>query len=91
MMDVLRAAGCVGEADAEDVARAILRREGLGTLRGTRVEFAFIRTGLRLRDLERRDPLPGVVELCVAPSLLSGIWRVLSSRDSGEFAGSDAK
>jgi mannitol/fructose-specific phosphotransferase system IIA component (Ntr-type) len=31
MVDALHAAGCVGEADREDVVRAILRREQLGT------------------------------------------------------------
>jgi PTS system fructose-specific IIA component/PTS system nitrogen regulatory IIA component len=31
MVDALRAAGCVGGADREDLVQAILRREGLGT------------------------------------------------------------
>lgn len=31
MVDALCAAGCFGRADAEDIARAVLRREGLGT------------------------------------------------------------
>jgi len=31
MVDALRAAGCVAQADVEELVRAVLRREGLGT------------------------------------------------------------
>jgi PTS system nitrogen regulatory IIA component len=41
MVDALRVAGCVGEADAEDVVRAILCREGLGTTGFGRFGVAF--------------------------------------------------
>ena len=41
MVNALCAAGCIGEADAEDVVRAILRREGLGTTGFGRIGVAF--------------------------------------------------
>jgi mannitol/fructose-specific phosphotransferase system IIA component (Ntr-type) len=41
IVNALRAAGCIGEADAEDVVRAILRRERLGTTGFGQIGVAF--------------------------------------------------
>jgi PTS system fructose-specific IIA component/PTS system nitrogen regulatory IIA component len=41
MVEASQAAGCVGEADREDVVQAILRREGLGTTGFGQIGVAF--------------------------------------------------